>query len=85
MINVGYTNETQFTTSNIAKIFRTLTKNLYPEPLKSTVIEIVSNAKDSMIKAGKEKGQYTFSGEEISISKKDYKKIIKERRILLNK
>ena len=44
---------TKFKISDVGKIFNTLTKNLYPNPLLTVLIETVSNAHDSMVMAGK--------------------------------
>lgn len=40
---------TKFKISDIGKVFNTLTKNLYPNPLLTVLIETVSNAHDSMV------------------------------------
>lgn len=40
---------TKFKITDIGKVFNTLTKNLYPNPLLTVLIETVSNAHDSMV------------------------------------
>lgn len=52
-MKIGYQEEPQFKIGDIGKIYRTLAKNLYKHPLNSAIIEIISNARDTMNKVGK--------------------------------
>lgn len=52
-VSLGFDQDSKFKISDMGKVFSILVKNMYPEPLKSAVIETVSNSRDAMVAAGR--------------------------------